>query len=63
MEIERDMPEIDQDDRLVITVTLNGEEVYRKYVIEDIDNLDTMKLGEEVRDMVDSLQKANDPAF
>lgn len=41
---------------LIIEVTLDGESVYRKYNI-DSDYLEAEKLGKQVIDMIDTLNK------
>ena len=60
--MERDMPEVEAHNQvtdLIINVTLNGQEVYRRYQLPEIDCMSTEEMGEELRDMIDTFMESN----
>lgn len=46
---------------LIITVSLNGNEVYRTYGIDNVDELDQEKYGTEVLDMIKTIVGSDEP--
>lgn len=44
-----------------ITVSLNGNEVTRKYIFGDVQDIEPMMWAVAVTDMLDTLSKSNEP--